>query len=259
VTDVKNNTAYNIAIIERAITPSDATLNESFRKAEAFASGVSDLDDFQSAAKEHGLTVLDAKNILAGDRRIGTMGEARPVVQWLFRDASEGEVSQVFDLEDQNVVAIMTNEVEEGYKPLALVKEEITPAVRNELKGKMISEKLVGLKGTLDEMKASYGQDANVYSTSDLKLSSNTLPSVGFDPQAVGAAFSLESSKRSNPLAGENGVVVIEMVNKTIAPALTDYASYKTQQQGDGNRTSFAIAEAVKEHADIVDKRYRFF
>ena len=260
VTDVKGNTAYNIAVIERAITPSDATLNEAFRKAEAFASDVSDLDDFLAAAKEHGLTVLDAKNILAGDRRIGTMGEARPVVQWLFRDASVGKVSEVFDLQDQNVVAIMTGEVEEGYKPLALVKEEITPAVRNELKGQLISEKLSGMKGSLEEMKAGYGEDANVYSSSDLKLSSNTLPSVGFDPQAVGLAFSLENGARSKPLAGENGVVVLETVNKTIAPALTDYTTYKTQlQQGDANRASFGIAEAVKENAEVVDERYKFY
>lgn len=260
VTDAKNNTAYNIAIIERAITPSDATLNEAFRKAEAFASDISDLDDFQTAAKEHGLTVLDAKNILAGDRRIGTMGEARPVVQWLFRDASKGKISQVFDLEDQNVVAIMTNEVKAGYRPLESVKAEITPAVRNELKGNLITEKLNGLKGSLDEMKTSYGGDANIYTSSDLKLSSNSLPSVGFDPPAVGTAFSLENGKRSKPVSGENGVVVIEMLNRTIAPSLTDYSAYETQlQQGNANRTGFGIAEAVKENADVVDKRYKFF
>ena len=260
VTNTKTNRAYNIAVIERAITPSDATLNEAFRKAEAFASDVSDLDEFQAAAKEHGLTVLDAKNILAGDRRIGTMGEARPVVQWLFRDASEGKVSEVFDLQDQNVVAIMTNQVDEGYKPLNLVKEEITPAVRNRMQGKLISEKLTSLKGSLEEVKASYGDDANVYNSSDLKLSTNTLPSVGFDPLAVGVAFSLEKGQRSKPVAGENGVVMIEMLNETVAPAITDYTSYKTELlQGDGNRTSFGIAEAIKEKADIVDKRYKFY
>ena len=260
VTNTKTNRAYNIAVIERAITPSDATLNEAFRKAEAFASDVSDLDEFQAAAKEHGLTVLDAKNILAGDRRIGTMGEARPVVQWLFRDASEGKVSEVFDLQDQNVVAIMTNQVDEGYKPLNLVKEEITPAVRNRMQGKLISEKLTSLKGSLEEVKASYGDDANVYNSSDLTLSTNTLPSVGFDPLAVGVAFSLEKGQRSKPVAGENGVVMIEMLNETVAPAITDYTSYKTELlQGDGNRTSFGIAEAIKEKADIVDKRYKFY
>src|SRR5688572_17745866 len=260
VTNAKTNTAYNIAVIERSITPSDATINEAFRKAEAFGSGVSNLSDFEASAKEHGLAVLEAKNILAGDRRIGTMGEARQVVQWLFRDASAGKVSQVFDLQDQNVVAIMTNEIEKGYKPLESVKQEITPAVRNEMKGKVITEKLNGLKGSLDEIKTAYGQDANVYSTSDLKLSSNSIPTVGFDPQAVGTAFSLESGKRSKPLAGENGVVLIELINKTIAPAMTDYSTYKTQlEQNSTNSSSMGIAEAIKEHADIVDERYKFY
>jgi len=260
VTNAKTNTAYNIAVIERSITPSDATINEAFRKAEAFGSGVSNLSDFEASAKEHGLAVLEAKNILAGDRRIGTIGEARQVVQWLFRDASKGAVSQVFDLQDQNVVAIMTNEIEKGYKPLESVKQEITPAVRNEMKGKVITEKLNGLKGSLDEIKTAYGQDANVYSTSDLKLSSNSIPTVGFDPQAVGTAFSLESGKRSKPLAGENGVVLIELINKTIAPAMTDYSTYKTQlEQNSTNSSSMGIAEAIKEHADIVDERYKFY
>jgi peptidyl-prolyl cis-trans isomerase D len=260
VTNAKNNTAYKIAVIDRAITPSDATLNEAFRKAEVFASDLSDLADFEARAKEQGLAVLEAKNILAGERRIGTIGEARLVVQWLFRDASKGKISQVFDLQDQNVVAIMTGAVEKGYRPLASVKDEITPAVRNELKGKVIIEKLSGLKGSLDEMKTAYGADANVYSSSDLKMTSNSLPTVGFDPIAVGTAFSLENGKLSKPLAGENGVVVMELTNKTIAPSLNDYSAYKTQlDQGNVNRSSVGIAEAIKENAGIVDERYKFY
>jgi peptidyl-prolyl cis-trans isomerase D len=84
------------------------------------------------------------------------------------------------------------------------------------LKGKVIIEKLSGLKGSLDEMKTAYGSDANVYSSSDLKLNSNSLPTVGFDPIAVGTAFSLENTKQSKPLAGENGVVVMELTIKQL-------------------------------------------
>ena len=128
------------------------------------------------------------------------------------------------------------------------------------LKGKIITEKLNGLKGTLEEIATAYGQDANVYSSSDLKLSSNSLPTVGFDPHAVGLAFSLENGKRSKPVAGENGVAIIELLNKTIAPALTDYSTYKTQlEQGNTNRSSMGVAEAIKENSDIVDERYKFY
>lgn len=258
VTNTKTNEAYELAIIERQIAPSDATINEAYRKAETFAADLSGVEDFEARAKEQGLTVLEAKNISAGDRRIGTIGEARQIVQWLFRDAKEGKVSQ-FDLQDQNVVAVMTDEVSKGYKPLDAVKADITPAVRNEVKGKLISEKLNGLKGTLEEIATGFGSDANVYSSSDLKLSSNAMPTVGFDPQAVGLAFSLENGKRSKPFAGENGVVVIEMQNKTIAPNITDFSIYKTQlEQGSQNRISFNIGEALKDKAEIVDKRYKF-
>ena len=134
------------------------------------------------------------------------------------------------------------------------------PAVRNEAKGKIIIEKLKSAKGTLDEIANAFGSDANVYSSSDLKLSSNSLPTVGFDPQAVGLAFSLENGKRSNPVAGENGVLIMELQNKTIAPSLSDYTPYKTQlEQGNLNRNTLGIGEAIKEKANIEDKRYKFY
>ncbi len=260
VTNVKNNTAYKLAIVEREITPSDATINESFRKAEAFAADLSSIADFDKTAKEQGLIVQEAKNVLAGDRRIGTLGEARQVVQWLFRDASIGKISQVFDLDDQNIVAVMTGEVEAGYRPYESVKAEITPAVRNEAKGKIIIEKLGEAKGTLEEVANAFGSDANVYSSSDLKMSSNALPNVGFDPQAVGLAFALENGQRAKPAAGENGVIIMELQNKTIAPSIADYSVYKSQLEQSGqNSNTMGIAEAIKESSNIVDKRYKFY
>jgi peptidyl-prolyl cis-trans isomerase D len=181
-------------------------------------------------------------------------------VQWLFRDASVGDVSQVYDLDDQNVVAIMTGIIEKGYRPLETVTAEITPAVKNEEKGKLIIEKLKAVDGTLEQLAAAFGNDANVYSSSDLKLSSNSLPSVGFDPLAVGLVFSLENGSRSQAVASENGVIIMELQNKTIAPALGDYSTYEAQlEQRRQNTNSMGIAEAIKESADIVDKRYKFY
>ncbi len=260
VTNTKNSSAYKLAVVERSITPSDETINEALRKAETFATDISGISDFEERAKQSGLTVLEAKNVSGADRSIGTLDNARQIVQWLFRDASTGKLSQVFDLQDRNVIAIMTDEIEEGYKPLDAVKAEITPAVRNEIKGKLIIEKLATATGTLDEMAKAFGADANVYSSSDLKMSSNSMPTVGFDPRAVGLAFSLESGKRSKPVTGENGVVMLELQNKTIAPSIQGYAAYKDQLvQNVSSRSGLNIAEAIKLNSDIVDQRYKFF
>jgi peptidyl-prolyl cis-trans isomerase D len=161
VTNTKDNVAYSLATVERAITPSDATTNEAYRKAENFSVDLSGVDEFTERAKTQGLAVQEAKNLTAGERRIGNLGDARQVIQWLFRDAKTDKVSQVFDQQEEYVVAVMTAETEKGYRPLEVVKEEITPEVRKEIKSKAIIEKLKEVKGTtLEEIASGYGADA---------------------------------------------------------------------------------------------------
>ncbi|QOI96329.1 MAG: peptidylprolyl isomerase [Flammeovirgaceae bacterium] len=260
VTEVKDNRYYTLAIIEREITPGDASINETLRKAEMFAADLEGVDNFTERAAKEGYTVQEATNIGAAERRVGTLGDARQIVTWLFRDAKTGKVSDAFDLQDKYAVVVMTGEIEKGIKPFSLVKNEIKPAVLNELKGKKITEKLNSLNGSLDEIATNYGRDAAVYSNSSLKLNTNTMTSVGFDPAAVGVAFSLEGGQRSKPFAGESGVIIIEMQNKTIAPSIGDYTMFKNQLEQTANRTnSFNIAEAIKEAANIEDKRYKFY
>jgi peptidyl-prolyl cis-trans isomerase D len=260
VTSVADFTAYTIATVELAIAPSDETQNEAYLKAQTFASDLSGVDEFKEKAKKENLNVFDANDLSTGERRITNLGEARQVVTWLFREGKVGKVSDVFDLDQTYAVAVMTGEIEEGIKPFDKVKDEITPAVKNELKSKKIIEQLTGKTGTLEEIAAAFGSDATVNSSSDLKLNSNTLPSVGLDPIAVGKAFALENGKRTAPFAGENGVLIIELQNKTTAPAPGDYTMLKNQLlQGLNGRSSLGISEAIKVGAAIKDKRYMFF
>ncbi len=260
VTNTKDNTAYKVAIIERQIGPSDATTNDTYRKAESFQADLSDEKEFIERAKDQGLAVQDAKNILAGDRRVGNLGDARQIVQWLYRDASEGKVSQIFDQQGVYAVAVMTGKTDKGYRSLDDVKNEITPEVRKQVKGKAIIAKLKDAKGTLEEMAAAYGNEAAVYNMADLKMNATTLTGAGYDPKSVGVAFGLENGKRSEPFAGENGVLVMELQNKTTAPEIADYTPYKLPiQQTVQSRSSYNIVEAIKEHANIVDKRYKFY
>lgn len=260
VTGVADYTAYTVATIELAITPSDETQNEAYLKAQNFASDLSGVEEFTERAKAEGLMVMTANDLKTADRRINNLGDARVLISWLFRDAKIGKVSEVYDLDDDYVVAVMTGEMEEGFRSFEDVKDEITPAVRNELKGKKIIEKLAAQTGTLEELAKLFGSDASVNSSSDIKLNSNTLPSVGLDPIAVGKVFSLENGKRSAPFAGENGVLVVELQNKTIAPAVGDYTMFKNQLlQGLNGRAGYGISEALKQGADIQDKRYKYF
>ncbi|MFO7257067.1 MAG: SurA N-terminal domain-containing protein [Bacteroidota bacterium] len=260
VTDVKDNTAYWIATMTEEITPGDASINDALRKAEAFQLEVSDVASFRREAAERGLNVLEAKNVGVGDRRVGILSNARRIVQWLFNDASVGDVSEVFDLNGEFVVAVMTEKVKKGYKPFEMVKDEITPIVTNNNRAKVIIDRLSKLEGSLEDIAKAFGPEANVYTSSDLRLNTATLPGISFDPTALGTAFRLSDGGRSKPFQGENGVIIMETTAKTIAPAIADYGLYKTQlQQARANRTSFSIADAIKEAAGIEDRRYKFY
>lgn len=260
VTNLKDNTSFKVAIVEREITPSDETLNTMLRKADAFAADLSGVDAFKEKAKQENLSVFDANDVATAERRINNLGEARQVVTWLFREAGIGKVSTVFDLSNTYVVAVMTGETERGIKPFDKVKEEITPAVRNEVRGRNIQAKLKGKTETLDELAKLFPRDAVVSSSSDLRLNTSSLPSIGFDPVIIGAAFSIEGGKRSAPLAGENGIVVMDIVNKTEGAAMENYAMFKSQLMNAlTGRGGYYITEALKEAAKVEDKRYKFF
>ena len=53
---------------------------------------------------------------------------------------------------------------------------------------------------------------------------------------------------------------MMETTNLTPAPAIADYALYKTQlQQNNTSRISLYINEAIKEAAKVEDRRAKFY
>ncbi len=260
VTEPVNKNAYYIAIIEREITPSDVTQNKAFRRADYFASSSKNYDEFIANAERDSLPVFNAEKVGKNDRRFNDVANARSVIQWAYNDAEIGDVSDVKELDDRYIVAVLTKITEKGPATLEDVRDQLGLKVRNEKKGDLIISKLKGHEGTLDEISETYGSDAKVYSQSDLKFSANSLPAVGFAPVAIGTVFGMESGQVSAPVKEEPGIVVLELVNFTQAPEIADYSPYKSQlEQRMASMASYKAAEAIKEFADIKDMRYRFF
>ena len=91
-------------------------------------------------------------------------------------------------------------------------------------------------------------------------LGQGSLPNVGYEPLAVGRAFALKTGQKSAPIQGEAGVLLVEPVSVTPAPAVADLKAVRTQlaqqrtQQQDGK-----VYEAIKAHANVKDNRSKFF
>lgn len=260
VTGTKDNTVFKIATIEKEIAASQETQDDAFRKADQFASDLEGVDDFKSRAEQNGLSIFDKNTVTSSDRYVGNLGDAREMITWLFREGKIGKVSPVWTLDRDYVVQIMTGESTGGTRPLDdNLKAEITAAVRKEKQGQAIIAKLGG-EGSLEDLAKNYERDAIIGSASDVKLNSTNIANIGNDAVAIGKAFSVENGKRTKPFAGETGVTIIEVQNKTVAPAMGDYSIFKTQLlQNIESRGGLEIVEAIREKADIEDKRYKIY
>ncbi len=264
VTEPKTNLLYRVAAIGKTIAPSQTTRDEALRKADQFASDVRTKEAFDAKVKEDkSLVVATADRISEGANQINALNgtEIRQIVRWAFDDKTDiNSVSEPFEVGDQYVIAVLTNKTDKDDVKVDDYRNELTAKVRNELKGEQIMSKLGNASGSLESIAQKYGAGALVETADDINLATGFLRSAGIDPVALGKAFGLKPGKRSKPFVGEGGVLMMETTKLTLAPAVADYALYKTQlQQNNTSRIGFYINEAIKEAAKVEDRRAKFY
>ncbi|RCR70271.1 peptidylprolyl isomerase [Larkinella punicea] len=262
VTEPKTNTLYRISTIGKTITPSQATRDEVYRKAEQFATESQTKEAFdENAKKDKTLVVATAERIPENSTSVNALGNARELVRWAFNeDTDVNDVSSAVEVDDQYVVAVLTGETSEDEVKIDNFRPELTAKVRNQVKAEQIIAKLNSASGTLESIAQKYGAGALVEEVPDLNLANGFLKSAGVDPVAVGKIFGLKNGKRSKPFAGDAGVLIVETTSVTPAPTVADYTVYKTQlQQNASSRTGFMINEAIRENAKVKDRRAKFY
>ncbi|GAB3705212.1 SurA N-terminal domain-containing protein [Spirosoma flavus] len=264
VTQPKTNVLYRIAGIGKTISPSQTTRDEALRKADQFASEVRTKEQFDAKVKEDkSVVVATADRLPESAAQINALGgtEVRQIIRWAFDKGTDiGEVSEPFIVGDQYVIAVLTKKSEKDKVTVDDFRTELTTKVRNELKGQQIVAKLGNATGSLESISQKYGAGALVETADDINLATGFLRSAGVDPVALGKAFGLKVGKRSKPFVGEGGVLIMETEAMIPAPAIADYNMYKTQlQQNNTSRVGFYINEAIKDAANVEDRRAKFY
>ncbi|MCH4824495.1 peptidylprolyl isomerase [Gramella lutea] len=247
--------AVKVATIAREIEASEKTMNDLFNEVTKFEISASE-GDFSEVAKEGSYEVLTVKDIKALEENIPGAGAQRRVVQWAFGDeAKVGDVRR-FDTNNGYIVAQLTSKKDKGLMSVEEASSIVTPIIKKEKKAEIIKERLKG--STLQEIASNQG--VSVQTADAVNLSSPTLAGAGEEPEVVGAVFSLETGKVSEPIAGEKGVYVAELVSKFEAPEMDSYKSY-AQQESAARRVQATsrVFEALKNKAEIEDNRSRFY
>ncbi|UOQ73392.1 peptidylprolyl isomerase [Hymenobacter cellulosilyticus] len=267
ITAPKTSQTYQIAAVQKTITPSDATREAAYARAQELKGKATDLASFRAAvAADKTLQKQEAKGLGSDARAVNNLQNARELVRWAFgagnggKETKIGDVSEVYEIGDQYVIGVLTEERAKGTADVASLKQELSAAVRNEEKAKQIMAKLNGKKGTLEQIAAAYGPTAQVKTADNVVLGTGVIQGLGGEPLAVGKAFGLKPGQQSAPFQGEQGVLIVETVkiDKPTVPAdLKQVRQQLTAQRT--ARADGAIYEAVKTNANIKDERTKFF
>lgn len=251
---------YKVAMIEKTWAPGDEARDQAFRQADYFASIATNRKQFEAQAAQDTLPVHPAQ-VGKNDSHIGVRSHAREIARWLYTEATIGKVSPVFELADEYVIAVMTDQVHEGTASLNKVRDEITRQVTHEQKAQIIIGRLQAISDTtLDAMAAQYGEAATLLTAAQLKFSDHTLPGVGRARKAIGQAFALKQRERSKPMADDTGVLLVELVERHEAAAPESLADYRrAQEQREQFKQTNLILRSLAELAKVKDYRYKYY
>jgi len=250
----------NIGVIEREVIASNQTYQSYFTKADKFARENNTADAFENAVVEQGLNKRYGSSLKPNDNTIPGLESPRPLIKWAY-EHEKRDVSEVFDIGDKFVVAVLTAVHEKGYAPLENVKQEVEAEVRKDKKAeKFIDQMNQALKTSNSVDALGTAINAPVGAAKGVTLASGVITGAGRELEVVGALSVLEPGKLSKPIKGRNGVYVVVVDNAVKAPEAKNYAMNKSKLENAlKSRVEYEVYDALKEKANVVDNRSKFY
>lgn len=252
-----------LAILDREIVASTKTYQTIYANASRFAANAQNLKGLNELAAEEGLSARMA-TIKENDRQITGLGQARNMIRAAIQNADKGELvvdeakSPVYELDNRFVIAAVVSLQEEGNRPFEAVKSSIELAVVKEKKKEMLLKQFNEAKAeTLEATAQNLG--LSVETAQGFNFNYGSVNAIGYEPAINGAAAALEVNEVSNPIAGRNGIYIIELTN-IAGEANTSIAEEKTSlYQSSSYRASYQAYETIKNNIDVEDKRSKFY
>ena len=253
---------YDVAIVKRTIDFSNETYNEAYNKFSQFVSESQDLAGIQEKAAEYGYTVLD-RTIRNTDHTIANIRSTHDALKWVFSEAEENQISQVYDRcgdNDRLLVVGLSKVNPKGYESMASVEETLKQEVLIDKKYAKLAEKLANVK-TIAEAKA---QGARVDTVSHITFASPAYVPGAMSPEVAlsGAVAGVEKGAVSKaPVKGRSGAYFFQVLDRATRPGVQFNAAQQQQmlsQQGMQQTVRMAMQELYN-NLDIKDNRYIFF
>ncbi len=251
---------YQIATIVHNVYASNKTDQEFYNRAVKFRGKATNVEKFEEQAREYGKNPRIVPDISRDQRTIPGLENPVNIIGWAY-NAEEGDISSIFEVSDQYIIAALTQVNDDGYSDFESVRTEVELAVRKEKKGEMIASSMnENLKNETDIGAFAATRNMEVMEASQVQFANTYVSGIGLEPYIVGAALNLPQEMLAGPYIGENSVFVISVTNIDLPEADADMKPVENRlNMSLGSRTTSEAYEAMVEKADITDNRLKIF
>ena len=252
---------YKVAVIKRPVEFSKETYNKAYNDFSQFIAVNNTLDKMSANAEDAGYKLLDRTDLYSSEHGIGGVKGTKDALKWAF-SAKIGEISGLYECgeSDHMMVVGVANIVPEGYRPLALVKDQL----RNEILRDKKAEKIMA------DMKAvgavSFDQYKNMANAVSDSVKHVTFAAPAYVPvlrssePLVGAYASIaELNKLSAPIKGNGGVFVLQPYAKEKLNETFNQETEESTLESMHVRMASQFINDLYLNADVKDNRYLFF
>ena len=252
---------YKVAVIKRPVEFSKETYSKAYNDFSQFIAANNTLEKMAANAEDAGYRLLDKTDLYSSEHGIGGVRGTKDALKWAF-EAKAGDVSGLYECgeSDRMMVVGVASIVPEGYRPLALVKDQLRAEVLRDKKAEKIMADMKAANATSFDQ---YKNMANAVSDS-VKHVTFAAPAYvpvlrASEPLVSAYASVADLNKLSAPIKGNGGVFVLQPYAKE---KLNETFDQKTEESTLANMHARMASQFMSDlylKADVKDKRYLFF
>lgn len=250
-------TKYKLALVQIPVTVSDQTLAALDNELNQFVAESGNAKDFVKVAQEKGYNVTPNTVITGAYPNIAQINGSRQVISWAFHE-KVGSVKK-FDLSDYKIIALINSKIDAGYLPVSEVKDVLkAELVKDKKAEKMIADMKAKNLTSLDAYAQSLG--SKVDTVKFVTFNTPNIMGIGRESALNVYAEVGQVNKLTGPVKGDNGVLVLTVLNKTDQSKDFNVQSFKqTANNQNMYRIMSQATQVLKEKLDVKDNRIAFF
>lgn len=266
-TYLNNEEGVQMAYINKPIIPSVETQKVRYQAALDFVGSNRTLETMTEAANAAGMEIVTSPPLKSNDFSVGALGSgqsSRDMIKWSFlEDVGKASPSvyvyqnQTYFSDDKYVAVGLSGIQSAGDLSVASLKDQIDAQVKNLKKADLIKSRITAGQN-LAALASTF--NSQIDTLRSVNFNSSIQPGLGDEPKVISAAFSQSVNGISAPVIGENGVYVVQVINKPDPGSATNIPQLRTQASRPylGQVTSQLI-QGMKKTASIKDYRSNFY